>query len=99
MGIFMLFMLSPWFQQIQAVPRGKLVLQVLGGVLGVVGAPASLVIWFGMVVFWLREDHSPVGTKIFWFIFFFVTAWFGSAAYFFKVYRKQVQRTSVPVSP
>src|SRR5216684_4503493 len=76
MGIFMLFMLSPWFQQIQAVPRGKLVLQVLGGVLGVVGAPASLVIWFGMVVFWLREDHSPVGTKIFWFIFFFVTAWF-----------------------
>jgi hypothetical protein len=99
MGIFMLFMLSPWFQQIQAAPRGKLALQVLGGIVGAVGAPASLVIWFGMVAFCLRQDRSPAGTKVFWFILFFATAWFGSAAYFFRVYRKQVQAATLPASP
>jgi hypothetical protein len=96
MGIFMLFI--PLFQQIQAV-QIKLPLQILGGALGVVGAPASLVIWFGMLAFCLREDHSPVGTKIFWLILFFVAAWFGSAAYFFMVYRKQVQAAGLLASP
>jgi len=64
---------------------------VLGGALGVAGALASLIIWFGMVAFCLREDRSPLSTKIFWFILFFATGSFGAAAYFFMVYRKQVQ--------
>jgi hypothetical protein len=92
-GIFMLFMLSPWFQQIQTAPQGKLALQILGGALGVVGAPAGIIIWFGMVIFCVREDH--VSSKVFWFILFFATAWFGAAVYFFTVYRKQVQMTSL----
>jgi hypothetical protein len=95
----MIFMLTPWFQQFQAVPRGKLVLQVLGGTLGVVGAPASLIIWFGMVAFCLREDRAPFSTKLLWFILFFIMAWFGSAVYFFRVYRKQVPAASSPASP
>ena len=89
MGIFMLFMLTPWFQQMQAVPWAKFTLQVVGGTLGVVGAPASVVIWFGMVIYCLSEDH--VSSKFFWFILFFGTAWFGAAIYFFTVYRKQVR--------
>jgi hypothetical protein len=99
MGIFILFVLSPWYQEIQEVPRARIVLQVLGGVLGVFGALASLIIWFGMAAFCLREDPSPVSTKIVWFVLFFVTAWFGSAVYFFRVYRKQVQAASTPSSP
>jgi hypothetical protein len=98
-GMFMIFMLTPWFQEIETVPRGRLVLQVLGGTLGVVGAPAALVIWFGMAAFCLREDRSHVSTKISWFILFFVAAWFGSAAYFFMVYRKQVQGISKAALP
>lgn len=90
MGIFMLFI--PWFVQIQAV-QIKLPLQVLGGALGVVGAPAALIIWFGMMIFCVREDH--VSSKVFWFILFFATAWFGAAIYFFTVYRKQVQMMSL----
>jgi hypothetical protein len=86
MGIFMLFI--PLFQQIQAV-QIKFPLQILGGALGVVGAPASAIIWFGMVIYCVREDHDS--SKVFWFILFFTTAWFGAAIYFFTVYRKQVQ--------
>lgn len=93
-GFFMIFMSSAWFHQIEVVPRGELLLRVLGGALGIVGAPASLIIWFGMVAYCLREDHSPVGIKIFWFVIFFTTAFFGAAVYFFWVYRRQVQGVS-----
>ena len=95
----MLFLISPWFEGVQALPKAKLALEVLGGTLGVVGAPASLVIWFGMITFCLREDDSRRSTKIFWLVLFFVIAWFGSAAYFFRVYRKQVQFASPPSVP
>ena len=95
-GLFMLFLLSPWFKQLWTIPQAKLALEVLGGGLGVVGALASLIIWLGMIAFWLREDNSPLTTKIFWFVLFFVTAWFGSAAYFFRVYRRQVQLGATP---
>jgi hypothetical protein len=91
-GMFMLFMLSPWFQQVQVAPHGKLALQILGGALGVLGAPAGLIIWFGMVMFCVREDRAS--SKLFWFVLFFATAWFGAAIYFFVVYRKQFEQAS-----
>jgi hypothetical protein len=91
MGLFMLFMLLPWFRYLQMVPQTKLAFEIVGGTLGVIGAPASLIIWFGMIAFCLREDSSPLTARIFWVVLFFLTAWFGSAAYFFRVYRRQVQ--------
>lgn len=90
MGLFMMFMWSPWFQQVEGMPRGETVLRVLGGVVGVLGAPASIVIWFGMVVFCGREDQSPTSQKTLWFVLFFRTAIFGAAAYFFAIYRSRV---------
>jgi hypothetical protein len=90
MGIFFIFMMTPWFDRIDKVPGYDFLLRVLGGALGVVGAPASLILLLGMAVFCLREDRSPIGTKIIWFVLFFATACFGAAAYFFSVYRKQV---------
>jgi hypothetical protein len=99
MGIFMIFMLTPWFQQIEMLPKGKMFLQALGGAVGIVGAPASLIILFGMAVFCIREDGSRLRTKIFWFVLFLTTACFGAAAYFFKVYRKQLPTESWPAVP
>jgi hypothetical protein len=90
MGIFMSFMLTPWFQQVEAVHTGKFILQVLGGSLGLVGVPATLIIIFGMAFFCVRKDVVSVGKKIAWFVFFFATAPFGSAVYFFIVYRKRL---------
>jgi hypothetical protein len=95
-GLFMLFLVSPWSKRVEAIPPAKLALQVVGIGLGVVGALASLIIWFGMIAFCLREDKSSLAAKIFWFVLFFVAAWFGSAAYFFRVYRRQVQFDSTP---
>jgi len=92
MGLFMILILTPWFNQIDKVPIGDFLLRVLGGALGIVGGPASLILLFGMAVFCLREDRSPTGAKILWFVLFFATAWFGAAAYFFMVYRKQVRQ-------
>jgi hypothetical protein len=98
-GIFMIFMLTPWFQQIETLPNGEIALRVLGGALGILGAPASLFILFGMAFFCAMEDSSKVGTKILWFVLFFTTACFGAAAYFFRVYRKQIQEASLPTAP
>lgn len=93
-GVFVIFMLTPWFRQIDSLPKGDIVLRVLGGASGIVGSLASIVLWFGMVAFCLVEDPSSVSRKVLWFLLFFVTASFGSAAYFFKVYKKQVQGTT-----
>lgn len=96
LGIFMAFMVTPWFQQIEAIPGGELFLRVLGGALGVAGAPAALIILFGMALFCGLVDRSSVGTKLLWFFFFFATACFGAAIYFFGVYRKLASQAGGP---
>lgn len=90
-GIFMAFMMTSWFAGIEALHGRRFLLRLLGGTLGIVGAPAALVIWFGMAAFCARVDRSTFGTKTLWFIVFLVTAWFGAVIYFFAVYRKTVQ--------
>jgi len=92
----MAFMLTPWFSQIETFPMGKFAFRVLGGSLGVLGALAAPVIWVGMLIYCAREDDSPLGSKVFWFILFFTIAWFGSSAYFFSVYKKQRQVAGIP---
>jgi len=82
--------LTPWFQQIESIRGGVLGLRLLGAPLGVAGAPATLILLFGMMAFCVREDRSPLSSKILWFVLFFATAFFGAAVYFFAVYRKQV---------
>lgn len=90
LGVFFIFMLTPLFHQIEAMATGELLLRILGGTLGCLGVPAGLVILFGMAVFCVREDRSSIASKIGWFFVSFATACFGSALYFFTVYRKQV---------
>jgi hypothetical protein len=97
MGIFIAFMWTPWFRQIDSFRAGDLILRVLGGALGIAGAPAALILWFAMAEFCLRHDKSPTSDKVLWFIVFFATAWFGSALYFFIVYRKRARGLAWPV--
>jgi len=92
-GIFMAFMLTPWFSQVEAIPRADLALRILAAPLGVLAAPASLVILFGMIAYCVREDKSSIGTKVLWLILFFATACFGATFYFFSVYRPRVRTT------
>jgi hypothetical protein len=100
LGIFMIFMSTPWFSEIEAHPKADLFLRLLVSPLAILGAPASLIIWFGMAAFCVFVDRSSVRVKVFWFVLFFATAIFGSAVYFFKVYRKQVGKPpGIPASP
>lgn len=84
----MAFMLTPWFSQVEAHPTSDLLLRIMGALLGVLGAPASLIILFGMMAFCVGQDNSATGIKTLWFLLFFVTAPFGAALYFFAVYKK-----------
>jgi hypothetical protein len=89
-GLFMIFMLTPWFEWIEAHQRADIFLRILVSPLAIVCAPAALVIYLGMVSFCLLEDRSSVASKALWFALFLSTGFFGAAAYFFIVYRKQV---------
>lgn len=90
-GIFMAFMLTPWFRQIEALTMGKLVLEILVSPAALLGAPAVLINIIGMAIHCLTNNDFSIGTKILWSIFAFCTAPFGAAIYFFTVYRKQMK--------
>lgn len=93
MGVFMVFMVTPWFGVVKSFQGGEIVLRFSGAVLGVLGAPAALIIWVGMIICCLVDDSSTKFNKAAWCVLFFFAACFASAIYFFIVYRKQVQRT------
>jgi hypothetical protein len=88
LGVAMAFMLTPWFPRLQNSASGELALLELGAPLAVVAGPASMVLILGMAIFCVREGRSSVWEKVIWFFIFFLTAPFGSALYFFTVYRK-----------
>jgi hypothetical protein len=96
LGTFMLFMSTPYFQRVESMTHGDIVLKMLAIPLAILGAPAALFILFGMAIFCVRMDRSSVGTKVSWFLLFFFTAPFGSALYFFLVYKKQAKIVPVP---
>ena len=76
------------------MPTAVLVLRVLSGALGIICVPATVTLWFGMAFFCAREDHSRVSVRSLWFVLFLAAGPFASAAYYFRVYRKQVQDAS-----
>jgi hypothetical protein len=90
-GIFMAFMLTPWFRQTDASTMGKLVLQILVSPAALLGAPAVLIIIVGMAIHCLTNSAFSIGTKILWSVFVFCTAPFGAEIYFFTVYKKQTK--------
>jgi hypothetical protein len=64
------------------------VYEVLGTVVGVVGASAALYLWIGMGWYWLRLDHSQSSARKFWFVMLLLLNWVGAIAYYFAVYRR-----------
>jgi hypothetical protein len=52
--------------------------------------PAMPILWFGMAVYCIRYDPSSFGSKIVWFFLFLLLGPAASAAYFFRVYRQQI---------
>lgn len=94
-GIFMLLVLNPWTQHLAYVQSAGNSLRWLGGVLGAIGAPASIILWFGMAAHCAFRNRSPFPTRLAWFALLFLTAMFGAAIYFFTTYVKQAQGQAV----
>ena len=89
LALLVVFAETPWFRHLEASPSELFPLRLLGGLLGVVGAVTGLILWFGMAIFCARSDRSRFSVKLLWFILFFITGPFASAAYYFLAYRKQ----------
>ena len=70
-------------------------LRIFAGSIGVVSALAGSIIFLGMGIFCIFRDRSPLRIRLLWGLVFIATSFFGSALYFFAVYRKQIANTSV----
>lgn len=70
-------------------------LGIFAGSVGVVSAIAGPIIFLGMGIFCIFGDRSPLRVRLLWGLIFIATSFFGSALYFFAVYRKQVTNASV----
>jgi len=64
--------------------------RVLGALLGVVGAPASMLLFVGMFVYLFKWDRES--SRTLWTLTFVLTGFLGSSLYFFVVYRRQVKQ-------
>lgn len=74
---------------------GSYALRVFAGSTGVVSALAGPIIFAGMGIFCIFRDRSSMSTRLLWGLIFILISFFGSALYFFAVYRKQIAATSV----
>jgi hypothetical protein len=88
-ALLFIFVQTPWFRHLEAIPPALFLLRLLGGVIGVTGAVTGLILWFGMAFFCARRDPSRFRVKLSWFILFSLAGPFGSAIYYFSVYRKR----------
>ena len=89
-GVFAI-VVTALYEQIVANSVVRLLFQVLGACLGVVGTVSTLVIVFGMLLYLFRHDRSSAVKKLFWCGMIFCTACFGASLYYFVVYRRQVR--------
>jgi hypothetical protein len=78
-----------WIENLSEFPWYGLLFEIALVISGVISVVAILATWVGMWIYLFARDDSSFGTKAFWFIVFFLTAWFGSILYFFFVYKQQ----------
>ena len=97
LGIAVILMLTPWINLVQGATTGALLVRTLGASIGVASVVAGPAIFLGMATFCFIKDRSPRSVKLLWFVVFVLTACFGSAAYFFAVYRRYAKPSSTVV--
>jgi Phospholipase_D-nuclease N-terminal len=85
------------YQGTIAVPEA-LPFKIFGVLLGVMGALAALWLWVGMCWYWMRLDRSSRRSKILWFVILLFGNWVGATAYYFLVYQRKAEPSTVSVS-
>ncbi len=74
------------------IPTEGVLVEVVGSLVGIVGALAALYLWIGMGLYWLRLDHSSSVAKRLWFVALVALNWVGAIVYYLAVYRRAVSR-------
>lgn len=62
------------------------------------GIPAALILWGVMGYHCSLNARLSKGARIAWFLLFFTIGWYGSALYFFAVYRREAVAALQPTS-
>jgi len=91
LSIAIIFMLTPFINLVQGPSTGAFLVRALGASIGVASVAAGPIIFLGMAIFCLVKDCSTRAIKILWFVIFLTTSCFGSAIYFFAVYRNYIR--------
>jgi protein-S-isoprenylcysteine O-methyltransferase Ste14 len=63
--------------------------QVVGFLLGVVGALCGIALWIGMFSHWASTNQSPKSIRAVWVFLFIFGNWLVALLYYFASYRKQ----------
>jgi hypothetical protein len=97
-GVLVLWVKSPFFVQADS-PSGLFIPAVLlGGLIALFGIPAGLILWGAMGYYCSRNARVSKGARIAWFLLFFTFGWYGSALYFFTVYRREAAEALEPTT-
>jgi len=72
-------------------PLAYLGVRILLGTIGAAAALGGILLWEGMWTFWKYRDTSSKGVKRLWFCVMALFIVFGCAAYYYLVYRPQIE--------
>src|SRR5260370_1077605 len=97
-GVFVAWMKTPFFVQFNSPSWLFFPVALLGASLALFGIPAALILWGAMGYYCSLNSRLSKGARIAWFLLFFTIGWYGSALYFFTVYRREAVAALQPTT-
>ena len=97
-GVFAAWMATPFFPQFASHPRLWFAAGLVAAPLALFGIPAGLTLWGVMAYFCSLNPRLSKGARLAWFLLFFAIGWYGSALYFFAVYRRGISAALRPTA-
>jgi hypothetical protein len=97
-GLFAVWMKTPFFVQFNSPLWLFFPVALLAASLALVGIPAALILWGAMGYYCSLNTRLSKGARIAWFLLFFTIGWYGSALYFFTVYRRETVAALQPTT-
>jgi NADH:ubiquinone oxidoreductase subunit 4 (subunit M) len=90
LAVVFLIIMTPLYEPIVSDATSLIAFQIISGCVGVLGAIAGMVIFFGMFAYLFLCDGRS--SKLLWAAFFLLTGCFGSAIYFLAACQRPVFR-------
>jgi hypothetical protein len=88
-GVFVAWFKTPFFAQFNFHSWLLFPVALVAALLVLFGIPAAFILWGAMGYYCSLNSRISKGARFAWFLLFFTTGWYGSALYFFTVYRRE----------